>query len=89
MGGAPCIYQFELTSTRGLKGNGRAVVELNKPECNEELGDCWESSGIIDASQWLGRGAWLFGVEAHSKAVPSLDLPEENGQLLFLRVPRS
>jgi hypothetical protein len=28
----------------------------------------WESSGIIDASEWFGPGAWLLDVQAHGES---------------------
>jgi Bacterial protein of unknown function (DUF839) len=86
---APRIYSFTLTPHRGLGGPGKPVVALNNSECSEPLGNCWETSGIIDASAWLGPGSWLFDVQAHSLAVPSLNLPTEGGQLLYLNVPGS
>lgn len=83
---APRIYQFGFDRRGRLSSRGRAVVELENPDCVEALGTCWESSGIIDASAWMGPGAWLFDTQAHSLPVPALNLPRENGQLLFLRI---
>ena len=87
---SPQIYRFAL-DPKGRLGDGRgeAVVALNNPNCVDAQGTCWESSGIIDASAWYGRGAWLFDVQAHSAATPALGLVAENGQLLFMRVPGS
>jgi hypothetical protein len=82
----PRIYNFKLRRD-GTLGPAQAVVELpNTPACAEPAGTCWESSGIIDASEWLGSGNWLFDVQAHSRPVPSLGLASESGQLLSLRV---
>ena len=83
---APRIYQFPIDNRGRLTNRGVAVVELLNSNCVDALGTCWESSGIIDASAWMGPGAWLFDVQAHSLAVPSLNLPRESGQLLFLRI---
>jgi hypothetical protein len=64
-----------------------------------------ETSGIVDASAWLGAGWWIFDVQAHttqhtfavnqSYSVP-LDgtigpytIRRENGQLLLLYIPGS
>ena len=59
----------------------------------------WESSGIIDASHWLGAGAFLIDVQAHTLLFDReqqdvfgdsrLDITakREGGQLLVLRLP--
>jgi hypothetical protein len=79
------IWQFTLDGQARL-GKGTPVVEVNNPGCGA---GCWESSGIIDASSWLGEGTWLFDVQAHGLPVPSLGLTGEGGQLLYLRLPGS
>jgi hypothetical protein len=90
---------FKLKSG-GALGDARAVVELNNEQftghvCSEPAGTCWESSGIIDASEWLGAGTWLFDVQAHTLAFSfqdgtrTVNLPNEGGQLLYLRLPGS
>jgi hypothetical protein len=86
---APRIWNFHTTAGGGLVDRGAAVVELPNAECVDALGTCWESSGIIDASAWLGAGAWLFDVQAHTLPVPALGLLNESGQLLALRLPGS
>jgi len=83
---APRIWSFKLRGDGSL-GDAKAVVEITNPDCG--TGTCWESSGIIDASSWLGEGTWLFDVQAHGLPVPSLGLGSEGGQLLYLRVPGS
>ena len=42
----------------------------------------WGSSGIIDASDVLGRGAWLVDVQTHPLKVPQFGGGDEGGQLL-------
>jgi hypothetical protein len=86
---APRIWNFRTNSAGRLVDRGNAVVEVTNADCVDALGTCWESSGIIDASAWLGSGTWLFDVQAHALPVPSLRLPREGGQLLFLRLPGS
>jgi hypothetical protein len=86
---APRIWNFHTTAGGGFVDRGSAVVELPNAECVEALGTCWESSGIIDASAWLGAGTWLFDVQAHTLPVPALGLLNEGGQLLALRLPGS
>jgi hypothetical protein len=56
-----------------------------------------ESSGIVDASRWFGKGTWLSTVQIHDPAQwvdsevvdETLTLKREDGQLLLLRVPGS
>jgi hypothetical protein len=54
----------------------------------------WESSGIVDASQWFGDGAWLLDVQAHgaddwveSEIVGGVTFKQEGGQLLLMKIP--
>lgn len=82
---APRIWQFGYTRGGGI-GAGRAVVELENNTCNDAAGTCWESSGIINAEEWLGEGAWLFDIQAHTLPVPNANLVNEGGQLLLLRI---
>jgi len=91
------IWNFKF-ETDGSLDTPRAVVELETQKftgsvCSDAAGTCWESSGIIDASQWLGDGTWLFDVQAHTLPFSYQDgqntvhLSKEGGQLLFLRIP--
>jgi hypothetical protein len=84
---APQIWQFRYTRT-GLT-QGRAVVALTNPTCDDAAGTCWESTGIIDASAWLGEGAWLFNVQAHTLPAVGANIPKEGGQLDLLRIKGS
>jgi hypothetical protein len=83
---APRIWNFKVRGN-GTLGAPKAVVVLDDPACVDP--NCWESSGIINASEWLGQGTWLFDIQAHTKPVPSQGLLGENGQLLYLRTPGS
>jgi hypothetical protein len=47
----------------------------------------WESSGIVDAERYFGRGAWLLDVQAHSLRIDPEHDTVEGGQLLFMRAP--
>jgi hypothetical protein len=56
----------------------------------------WESSGIIDASEAFGRGAFLLDVQAHGYELNTSPSPfvgvtymREAGQLLLFRLPNS
>jgi hypothetical protein len=83
---APRIWNFKVRGN-GTLGAPKAVVVLDDPACVDP--NCWESSGIINTSEWLGKGTWLFDIQAHTKPVPSQGLLAENGQLLYLRTPGS
>ena len=45
----------------------------------------WETSGIIDASNFFGRDSWLFVVQAHSPTIAPVPNSVEDGQLLLMR----
>ena len=54
----------------------------------------WESSGIVDASKFFGKGAFLVDVQAHTMAVQEeqrgpLTFVREGGQLLLFRLPNT
>jgi hypothetical protein len=84
---APQVWQFGYTRA-GLT-HGRAVAALTNPTCDDVAGTCWESTGIIDASSWLGEGTWLFNVQAHTLPSVGANIPKESGQLLLLRLSGS
>ena len=84
----------------GQLGQARAVAELETEKftgniCSEPAGTCWETSGVIDASPWLGEGTWLFDVQAHTLPFTyegtsgPVEISKEGGQLLYLRLPGS
>ena len=90
------IWNFKLRANGGLS-DPTAVVELKTRQmtgnqCSEPAGTCWESSGVIDASRWLGDGAWLFDVQAHTLPFSykdkqtTVNITKEGGQLLYLRL---
>jgi len=85
---APRIWRFPLAAD-GALGAPQAVAEVLDPACSYSSGICWESSGIVDASAWLGEGTWLFDVQAHDRPEPRLGIARESGQLLTLKVPGS
>ncbi len=69
------------------QGDWRVVATVNDPD--------GESSGIVDASTWLGGGRWLLTVQAHGTNIDEavnddgVILKREDGQLLMLTVPGS
>ena len=83
------IWRYNL-STRELT----VVARVNQSaDPRARLGE-WESSGIVDASAWLGPNMFLLDVEAHTlfvetapSALPGVMSKREGGQLLALRIP--
>jgi hypothetical protein len=54
----------------------------------------WESSGIVDASKFFGKGAFLLDVQAGSLVIQeeqrgTLTYQREGGQLLLFRLPNT
>ncbi|MDH3295890.1 MAG: hypothetical protein OER95_16355, partial [Acidimicrobiia bacterium] len=79
------IWQLRLR-----QGDWRVVATVNDPD--------GESSGIVDASPWLGGGRWLLTVQAHSTFVDqeeevvddtTITIKREDGQLLMMTIPGS
>ncbi|HET8653530.1 MAG TPA: hypothetical protein VFM13_13270 [Gaiellaceae bacterium] len=60
----------------------------------KSLAGGWESSGIVDASKFFGKGAFLVDVQAGSLVVQeeqrgTLTYQREGGQLLLFRLPNT
>ena len=75
------IWQLRLR-----QGDWRVVATVNDPD--------GESSGIVDASPWLGGGRWLLTVQAHGTDIDetmdgNITIKREDGQLLLLTIPGS
>ena len=85
-------------------GRLRSVARVNTPpgsppnpeNCTNCLPGTWESSGIIDAGDVLGKDWWLLDVQAHNSTAPQpgpalapSSSSGENGQLLAVKVPGS
>jgi Bacterial protein of unknown function (DUF839) len=78
------IWRYDLGT-----GSLSVVAHVNESD--------WESSGIVDASEWFGPGAWLLDVQGHGSddwvdhEVPAAGRPwflrQEAGQLLLMRLP--
>jgi hypothetical protein len=83
------IWRFDLTR-RGSgvdPASATRVVTLSPPgRDGVPVGPgVWETSGIIDTSGVLGRGTWLFDVQAHPPTAAPAPGTVEDGQLLLLR----
>jgi hypothetical protein len=83
------IWRYDLAT-----GTSTVVAEVDQSMSPVVNRGTWESSGIVDASEVFGRGAFLVDVQAHQwdmdagtgndpPAVPK----RERGQLLLIRVP--
>lgn len=79
---------------RFSNGSLRSVARVNTPPPLRP--GTWESSGIIDAGDVLGKDWWLLDVQAHSTTAPQPgptltpgSSVGEDGQLLALYVPGS
>jgi hypothetical protein len=89
------IWLYDLAT-----GTMTEVAEVVQSLDPAALQGAWESSGIVDASQFYGPGAFLVDVQAHTLFVetapgPDLVPPEgpdwlykrEGGQLLLITIP--
>jgi glycerophosphoryl diester phosphodiesterase len=70
------------------------VAQVNQSTRPDLAPGTWESSGIIDASDAFGPGAFLVDVQAHLDEIqtapspfPGITYMRENGQLLVFRLP--
>jgi hypothetical protein len=88
------ILLYDLTT-----GALTPVTRLDPPPAVIERGGgpgVWESSGVVDASEFFGPGAWLLNVQAHHTSIlqQGIDLgidsaSGQRGQLILLRIPGS
>jgi hypothetical protein len=77
------LWRYDLAT-----GEMTAVAVVSDPTAD------WESSGVVDASQYFGDGAFLINVQAHTVFVDTAPLPSnpsitqkrEGGQLLLIRI---
>lgn len=66
------------------------VIELDPPGRDgvAVLPGVWETSGIIDASEFFGNDSWLSVVQAHSPTAAPAPNTVEDGQLFLMRGAR-
>lgn len=87
------IYEIEdgavsriATMDRDAAGrHARSADKHNAIDRDTDTPGSWESSGIVDVSAILGRGAWLCTVQAPSLRIAPVDETVEGGQVLLLR----
>jgi hypothetical protein len=80
------IWAYDLKS-----GDLSVVARVNQAARPSTPWGAWESSGIVDASKFFGRGAFLLDVQAGTLIVEeeqrgTLTYQREGGQLLLLRL---
>jgi len=83
--------EAKIWQLRIRQGDWRVVATVNDPG--------GESSGVVDASEWLGGGRWLVTVQAHSTFIDQeldddddgevVTVKREDGQLLLMTIPGS
>jgi hypothetical protein len=77
------LWRYDLAT-----GHLTAVAVVADPTAD------WESSGVVDASEYFGNGAFLINVQAHNVLVetaplagfPGITRKREGGQLLLIRI---
>jgi len=69
------------------RAHALAVDPSNESAPKTDIPGGWEASGILDMEAYLGRGAWLMTVQAHSLRIAPEDETVQGGQLLLLRTP--
>jgi len=53
------------------------------------VGGEWESTGIVEASEFFGPDSWIVAVQAHNQTDPQFGGRRGGGQVLLLRGPRA
>jgi hypothetical protein len=66
------------------KAHALAAHPGNTLPAGADVDGNWETSGIIDAERWLGRGGWLLDVQAHGLTIQPSAETVEGGQLLWM-----
>jgi hypothetical protein len=83
----PAIFQLQLAADGTLVDPvGTKVAEVAGGDCSPGADNCWETSGIVDASQWFGDNTWIFDVQAHDEPVANCPDCVEAGQLLLMEI---
>ena len=82
----PRIWRLQLAGSGLALGQAERVVDIVNPYPGVDPTDVWgwESSGIVDASEWFGAGAWIFDVQAHS--IDAQTSGGDGGQLIIMKL---
>jgi hypothetical protein len=81
------IWRFEIDGSKVDADDREFVAELDPPGRDGipvPVSGTWESSGIIDASRFLGRDTWFVDVQAHSPTTAPGVNTVEDGQILIM-----
>jgi hypothetical protein len=81
------VWRYDLGS-----GTLSVAAKVNQAGDPAAAQGSWESSGIVDASDAFGPGAFLLDVQAHTilsdvQQIGTLTFKRESGQLMLLRIP--
>lgn len=83
----PAIFQLQLAADGTfIDPLGVKVAQVTGGDCSPTGNTCWETSGIVDASQWFGTNAWIFDVQAHGEPVANCPDCVEDGQVLVMKL---
>jgi Bacterial protein of unknown function (DUF839) len=64
------IWRYSLTA-----GTWTQVAQVDQDQNPATTGDPGESSGIVDASKWLGDGWWVLDVQSHTNQTVTTGAP--------------
>ena len=76
------VWYYDLRTARLT-----VVAEVDQSQDPAAPKGNWESSGIVDVSEYYGKGSFLLDVQAHSKFFGPRSAKREDGQVLLLRLP--
>lgn len=69
------------------RAHALAADPANESIAKTDVPGGWETSGILDMEDVLGRGVWLMTVQAHSLRIAPAAETVQGGQLLLMVVP--
>jgi len=76
--------QLELVAEidrESAKNHAFQADSLNTNDPGSDTPGGWEFSGVIDAERFLGRGAWILDIQAHSLRINPVGETVEGGQI--------
>ncbi len=99
----PAIWNLKLASNgtklmpavKVAQATQETLIPGPTGKCVDALGQCWETSGIVNTNREFGEGSWLFVVQAHTLPFSINQggtvnrYGNEGGQLLLMRYPGS
>jgi len=66
------------------RAHARGADAGNSSAAEKDWPGGWEISGVVDAEDYLGRGAWILDVQAHSLRIVPVAETVEGGQYLVV-----